>query len=234
MSYHEETYKGCTIRLEQDETPWNPREDCDPAGKMVCWHHRYNLGEKHDYASPTDFILQLAAPYFEAKARLLGIETDDYDDYLDPLGLSDEESFKQAREYVDKNYVILPLYLYDHGGLSMSTGKFSCPWDSRQVGYIYISFEQARKEWPSDTLEESIERATRCLKAEVSEYDAFMRGDVVNRIVEDEEGEEIDSCWGYFPDEKGNFDYVIEEARHIIDSHLKHQDKLAIELCANI
>jgi len=34
-------------------------------------------------------------------------------------------------------YVILPLYLYDHGGITMSTGAFSCPWDSGQVGWIY-------------------------------------------------------------------------------------------------
>ena len=39
-------------------------------------------------------------------------------------------------EALDK-YVILPLYLYDHGGITMSTGAFSCPWDSGRVGWIY-------------------------------------------------------------------------------------------------
>ncbi len=34
-------------------------------------------------------------------------------------------------------YVILPLYLYDHGGITMRTNPFSCPWDSGQVGWIY-------------------------------------------------------------------------------------------------
>ena len=34
-------------------------------------------------------------------------------------------------------YVILPLYLYDHSGITMSTSVFSCPWDSGQVGWIY-------------------------------------------------------------------------------------------------
>lgn len=41
-------------------------------------------------------------------------------------------------EYLGK-YVILPLYLYDHGSITMSTGAFSCPWDSGQVGWIYAS-----------------------------------------------------------------------------------------------
>ena len=34
----------------------------------------------------------------------------------------------------------LPLYLYDHGGITMSTNPFSCPWDDGgQVGWIYAS-----------------------------------------------------------------------------------------------
>jgi len=42
-------------------------------------------------------------------------------------------------EYLGK-YVILPLYLYDHGGITMSTNPFSCPWDDGgQVGWIYAS-----------------------------------------------------------------------------------------------
>jgi len=36
-------------------------------------------------------------------------------------------------------HVILPLYLYDHSGITMSTSVFSCPWDSGQVGWIYAS-----------------------------------------------------------------------------------------------
>ena len=35
--------------------------------------------------------------------------------------------------------VYLNLYLYDHSGLRMNTTGFSCPWDSGQVGYIYMT-----------------------------------------------------------------------------------------------
>ena len=36
--------------------------------------------------------------------------------------------------------VILPLYLYDHSGITMNTCGFSCPWDSGQVlSLIHIS-----------------------------------------------------------------------------------------------
>ena len=46
--------------------------------------------------------------------------------------------FRSIVEALGK-YVILPLYLYDHSGITMSTGPFSCPWDSGQVGWIYAS-----------------------------------------------------------------------------------------------
>ena len=50
-----------------------------------------------------------------------------------------------------ENLAILPLYLYDHGGISMSTGSFvgkapHAEWDSGIVGYIYIDKETALKD----------------------------------------------------------------------------------------
>ena len=32
--------------------------------------------------------------------------------------------------------VILPLFLYDHSGITLQTSPFSCPWDSGQIGFI--------------------------------------------------------------------------------------------------
>jgi hypothetical protein len=45
---------GVRLSIHQDESPFSPRED-DNLGKMVCWHKRYELGDKHDYADPEDF-----------------------------------------------------------------------------------------------------------------------------------------------------------------------------------
>ena len=41
-----------TLFILDDDTPMNPREDHDCLGKMVCWHSRYSLGEKHDSDRP--------------------------------------------------------------------------------------------------------------------------------------------------------------------------------------
>lgn len=48
-----------TLFILDDDTPLNPREDYDCLGKMVCWHSRYSLGEKHDYDEPSDFLRSL-------------------------------------------------------------------------------------------------------------------------------------------------------------------------------
>ena len=37
-------YKGCTIEIEQDPDPMNPRTEYDNLGTMICCHKRYNLG----------------------------------------------------------------------------------------------------------------------------------------------------------------------------------------------
>lgn len=58
-----------------------------------------------------------------------------YDYIIDNLCVSSCESLLE--KYVE----ILPLYLYDHSGITMSTTSFNDRWDSGQVGYIYASRE---------------------------------------------------------------------------------------------
>ncbi len=54
------------------------------------------------------------------------------------LNDAEEGELQDILDSLDK-YIILPLFLYDHSGITMSTGPFSCPWDSGQVGWIYAS-----------------------------------------------------------------------------------------------
>lgn len=42
------------IEVIQDSDPRSPRED-DNLGKMICFHHRYNLGDKHSYNEFSEF-----------------------------------------------------------------------------------------------------------------------------------------------------------------------------------
>ena len=40
---------------------------------------------------------------------------------------------------------VLPLYLFDHSGITLSTTPFSCPWDSGQVGVIYVHIDDLKE-----------------------------------------------------------------------------------------
>lgn len=103
--------------------------------------------------------------------------------------------------------IALPLYLYDHSGLSMSTGGFNCPFDSGQVGYIYC-----RKEYFKSVtgITENIEHhAKQFLNNEVIEYNNYLTGDVYGFIIEKKtpcaccnhvEYDVIDSCFGFTGD----------------------------------
>ena len=190
---HTEEYKGYTIKISPDMDAMNPRE-WDNLGTMTCWHRRYNLGDKHDYREPDDFILSFVpdnAPCTESMSLNELIE-----------------------KYVRPKAIILPLYLYDHSGITMNTTGFHCPWDSGQVGFIHVMLDKVRQEWgvkrTSQKLRQQIEDS---LKAEVSTYDDYLRGNVYGYEVE-KNGEHIDSCWGFIGDYE---DYCLSEARSAAD-----------------
>lgn len=97
--------------------------------------------------------------------------------------------------------IVLPLYLYDHGGVSISTGAFSCPWDSGQVGYIYADADTIRREFAGKgkrITKQVRARAVNCLLTEVDTYDKYLSGDVWGYRITDKDGDDIDSCWGFF------------------------------------
>lgn len=102
--------------------------------------------------------------------------------------------------------VVLPLYLYDHSGLAMSTTSFSCPWDSGQVGYIWTTIKRM-KEGRSEkrTRKEWHDLALSILKGEVELYDQYLHGDCYGYIEEELQPDgtwvELNSVWGYYTSE---------------------------------
>jgi len=113
--------------------------------------------------------------------------------------LGDDQPRETPAEWLDAMgpfFVKLPLYLYDHSGLTMSTGPFSCPWDSGQVGWIVAWAEDVRKAFGVKALNGAIrKRVIKILEAEVRVYDQCLRGAVWGFEYGD------DGCWGFFGDE---------------------------------
>jgi len=103
-------------------------------------------------------------------------------------------------------YVVLPLYLFDHSGITMSVDpeRFracdSAGWDWGQVGFIFVNKDKVRKEY-GKLGKKTRERVTSVLLAEVETYDMYLRGEVYCCVREtfnpDKVQIDYDTCGGY-------------------------------------
>lgn len=95
--------------------------------------------------------------------------------------------------------VILPMYMYEHSGIAISTTPFSCRWDSGQIGFILISKARARKDLNVKRITKGIvERLTNCLLGELKVYGQYIEGEVYSFTILDKDGEVEDSCSGFY------------------------------------
>ncbi|MCQ0090365.1 hypothetical protein [Roseovarius sp. M141] len=187
---HEETYRDHTIKIVPDPDPENPR-DYDNLGTMSCWHRRYMLGDKHDREDPRDLLVDLCG---------LDGDTDL------PMNALIERASRRA--------VILPLYLYDHSGITMNTTGFHCLWDSGQVGYIYVTLDDIRKDYGVTRVSKNLRtRIADHLRQEVQTYDHYLTGNCYGFIVEKDD-DEVASCWGFLGDYDG---YCLAEAKSSVN-----------------
>jgi hypothetical protein len=112
----------------------------------------------------------------------------------------DTASNEELQELAQRaDLITLPVYMYDHSGITINTSGFSCPWDSGMVGLIYVAKAKALKEWGGKILTAKLRaKVLECLRAEIKTLDGYITGQVYGWKVIDPEGEEIDSCWGYY------------------------------------
>ena len=112
--------------------------------------------------------------------------------------------------------ISLPLYLYDHSGITMNTTGFSCPWDSGQVGRICVSLDTVRNEYGVIN-DEVIERVTQVLISEVEVYDQYLRGDIYEFEIVYPDGAQDTLCGCY------DYDYCKQEAEKAVDYVVDNQ-----------
>jgi hypothetical protein len=198
-----EDYRGHKIEIIPDENAESPRECESNLGKMLCFHGRYNLGDK-------------------AEAR--EHKSEDFAGWADMA-----EHLEKEHGAV----IILPLYLYDHSGLRMKVGSFHgilpqghAEFDSGQVGFIYATREAIKKCYGVKKISKALLAKTKeGLEAEVRIYDQYLSGDVYGYLVLGPEPtacdkcgavqdrEEVESCWGYYGTEE-----AMAEAKRVVDA----------------
>ncbi|GFD77265.1 hypothetical protein KUL118_01270 [Tenacibaculum sp. KUL118] len=114
--------KDITIKIERDGDIESPRE-WDNVGTMVCWHRRYNLGDEQPSVSYDDYrigMVEAVEPGFEA--MLERFEHNWPSTSWDAQGTKSYQELVEAKiaARLEKYYFILPLYLYDHSGITMN------------------------------------------------------------------------------------------------------------------
>jgi hypothetical protein len=115
-----------------------------------------------------------------------------------------KENYPKSEDLVEmlkrkgKELIVLPVYMYDHSGICINTTGYSCPWDSGQVGVIYISRKEAREQLGITRLtKKQEERVKDILRSEVEEYSQYLQGFVYYYEVYDKVGDLTDSCSGF-------------------------------------
>lgn len=145
----------------------------------------------------------------------------------------ENEEGELVSEELDRRFIWLSVYYYEHSGLTVSTKRnypYNDRWDSGLFGIIAVEKERLRKEygWKAITKERR-EQILRSLEGEIETFDSYCRGEVYGFVVEDEEGEEIDDCGGYYGDD--GMDYAIFEAKGSVDCELerrKREERIAM------
>ena len=169
--------------------------DIHAENPLVCWEHgtyfvqcsKYNLSgqESHNTRGSyqmIDVILNLIGgqELVDKRERIVG-------------GLA----FLQ--KYLDKYTIWKPVYMYDHGGQTVSTIPYNCRWDSGQVGYIFVLKTEVRTEYEvqriSPKLNQSMQDRLCCV---IDSLDKYLQGETYYYQVQEKSTDEVvSSCHGF-------------------------------------
>jgi hypothetical protein len=167
-----------TIEISQDTDTESPRE-WDNLGVMACWHSGYNLGDQ------------------EKRNELIQDSLQDLDsDRYDELDFDKQGALLGALIKSEIAAVFLPLYLYDHSGITINTTGSTCQWDSSEIGFIFVSKKSVIAEY-GDLSEASLAKAHKVLLGEVTTYDQYISNDIYSFEIT-ENDEHIDGCGGFY------------------------------------
>jgi len=176
-----------TVKIVQDSCIDSPRE-WDNLARMIFTGGHSHLGDKHG----VDFN-----QFFESRQ-----------DFID-------KGEQIVRKHFGDVVICYPVHLYEHSGTSISISDsypYNCRWDSGTIGFAIVTKEDIRKNFGIKRVtKEYIDKADRILKGEVETLNQYVMGEVYGFIIEDENGEHIDSCYGFYGsdiEENGIADYL--------------------------
>ena len=130
------------------------------------------------------------------------------DDILENLDIAD-----LLNMLTEKDYVFLPIAMYEHSGITIWCGSkwdhFDAQWDCSDIGFIYTTKKKLEEFEISYTEENWRDIAEKDMKAEIKTYDDYIQGNIYIYFEESlnpytQEWEEGDSCGGYISGKWGD------------------------------
>jgi hypothetical protein len=177
------SYKKYTIKIFIDDLAESPRE-WDNLGKLVIFG-KHGVTEISETA--TNYNPKEYSRWNELDAAVM-------------------------EDYPECEYV--PVYKYEHGGVMFNTTGFPCPWDSGRVGFILATREDVAREYDVTYIAAELKaKVKKLLVEEIRQYSKWVNGEVYGYVIEDEEGCEEDSQWGF-----EGIDEAIKASKEIIDN----------------
>jgi hypothetical protein len=119
-------------------------------------------------------------------------------------------------EKLGEGWEAVPVYAYIHSGIVLSLGRggqFSDQWDSGMAGILAVNMAEC-----GGTMEKVSEGIVETLNQ-------YFSGDVHGYIIEDEDGNTLESCWGFY-----GYDHCKEEGERALKALQEHEDKESAEV----
>lgn len=205
-TYHIDTgYEKYVVKIEHSEGYDGP-DDWDNFGTLVIWHRRYSFGVNglKKYGSSSAFL----------------------------------------EEFNDTNSVMISVAMLDHSGITLYEGTRAHPqdsggWDSGQLGWMYATKDEICVNWGVKSWHNKVKHsngkmikakdyAYELLRSELKTWDDYVTGNVHDYNIDDSQGDNVDSCCGFYGDidESGILDNITDAIKEDTKKTLgkyKHQ-----------
>ena len=201
---------GLVLEVTQEQNPENPRE-WDNFGTMIGWYKGYTLGDKQIKEQ-----YQLDLILIDILDEKFGLS---YEQRYNVMEYASTEKLLEAIHKHTKT-VMLPLYLFDHSGISISTSTSKyrmmdgAGWDWGTCGIIYATEKKIKEEMRVEKIDESvIEKVKDILEGKVNDYDLYLRGEsyYFRLYKKDDPKNTVDSCGGFMADSNTDLKKMLKE-----------------------
>lgn len=137
----------------------------------------------------------------------------------------------------ERDIICLPVYIYEHGGIALKSSSFGDRWDSGQLGFLYETRADIRREFKVKRISPKLEgRIRERLRGEIAELSAWANGDTYRFAIP-----ALDmGCGGFYGDDhqasglieqaRENIRYAAQQQRHRHFSSLKKMIRSRVPL----